>query len=183
MTIKAFWPISPHLSNPHNFGQKLLFWTFLVLKIIVLSLAIHVFFLCFSVGMITNAWVLIAARENYLNPFVRLNFHQSWSWSDLKGVLRKRTNVHFLVFHLTLADTITCFITLPMETVWRITVGVSDSSGGNLEFFLICCPESSWIIRTSSMEEFSMEVHFSNNGLQGQGCDINQCLILEKYNP
>ena len=39
-------------------------------------------------------------------------------------ILRCRTNVHFLVFHLTLADTITCFITMPMETVWRATIGV-----------------------------------------------------------
>ena len=39
---------------------------------------------------------------------------------------RTRTNVHYLVFHLTLADTITCFITLPTETVWRATIGVSE---------------------------------------------------------
>ena len=35
---------------------------------------------------------------------------------------RSRTNVHYLVFHLTIADTITCFITLPMETAWRATI-------------------------------------------------------------
>ena len=40
---------------------------------------------------------------------------------------RNRTNVHYLVFHLTVADTITSFITLLMETVWRATIGVSSS--------------------------------------------------------
>ena len=37
---------------------------------------------------------------------------------------RTRTNVHYLVFHLTLADTITSYITLPMETLWRLTIQV-----------------------------------------------------------
>ena len=37
---------------------------------------------------------------------------------------RSRTNVHYLVFHLTVADAITSFITLPMETIWRATIGV-----------------------------------------------------------
>ena len=32
------------------------------------------------------------------------------------------TNVHFLVFHLTIADSIVCFITLPLEAGWRYTV-------------------------------------------------------------
>ena len=36
--------------------------------------------------------------------------------------MRSRTNVHYLVFHLTLADTITSYVTLPMETVWRYTI-------------------------------------------------------------
>ena len=36
-----------------------------------------------------------------------------------------RTNVHFLVFHLTLADVVICFITMPLETVWRVVVQVS----------------------------------------------------------
>ena len=35
--------------------------------------------------------------------------------------LRSRTNVHYLVFHLTLADTVTSYVTLPMETLWRLT--------------------------------------------------------------
>ena len=38
--------------------------------------------------------------------------------------MRSRTNVHYLVFHLTLADTITSYITLPMETLWRLTIQV-----------------------------------------------------------
>ena len=48
----------------------------------------------------------------------------AWKQSN-RPTIRSRTNVHYLVFHLTIADTITCFITLPMETVWRATVGVS----------------------------------------------------------
>ena len=35
-----------------------------------------------------------------------------------------RTNVHFLVFHLTLADAVISFITMPMETVWRVVIEV-----------------------------------------------------------
>ena len=27
--------------------------------------------------------------------------------------------MHYLVFHLTLADAIVCFVTMPMETIWR----------------------------------------------------------------
>ena len=27
--------------------------------------------------------------------------------------------MHYLVFHLTIADAIVCFITMPMETIWR----------------------------------------------------------------
>ena len=38
--------------------------------------------------------------------------------------LQSRTNVHYLVFHLTIADTIICFITMPMETIWRIIIEV-----------------------------------------------------------
>ena len=38
-----------------------------------------------------------------------------------------RTNVHYLVYHLTIADAITCFVTLPMETIWRATIEVSNS--------------------------------------------------------
>ena len=38
---------------------------------------------------------------------------------------RVRTNVHYLVYHLTIADAITCFVTLPMETIWRATIEVS----------------------------------------------------------
>ena len=36
--------------------------------------------------------------------------------------MRSRTNVHYLVFHLTLADTVTSYVTLPMETVWKYTI-------------------------------------------------------------
>ena len=39
--------------------------------------------------------------------------------------IRSRTNVHYLVFHLTVADTITCFITMPMETAWRLFIEVN----------------------------------------------------------
>ena len=45
---------------------------------------------------------------------------------QLIKIFRLRTNVHYLVFHLTVADTITCYITLPMETIWKATIGVSS---------------------------------------------------------
>ena len=38
--------------------------------------------------------------------------------------MQSRTNVHFLVFHLTLADAIVSFITMPMETIWRVVIEV-----------------------------------------------------------
>ena len=38
--------------------------------------------------------------------------------------LVSRTNVHFLVFHLTLADAVISFITMPMETIWRVVIEV-----------------------------------------------------------
>ena len=51
-----------------------------------------------------------------------------WIKSDVKTngryEMQSRTNVHFLVFHLTLADAIVCFITMPMETIWRIVIEV-----------------------------------------------------------
>jgi len=55
------------------------------------------------VGILGNSWVLLIARRQ-------------------SNKLNMRTNVHYLVFHLTVADAITCFITTPMETVWRATV-------------------------------------------------------------
>ena len=42
----------------------------------------------------------------------------------LRADLVSRTNVHLLVFHLTLADCIISFITMPMETVWRLVTEV-----------------------------------------------------------
>ena len=36
--------------------------------------------------------------------------------------MKSRTNVHYLVFHLSLADSIICYIVLPMETLWRLTI-------------------------------------------------------------
>ena len=59
------------------------------------------------VGMVLNTMALVAARKQSARPDVR-----------------SRTNVHYLVFHLTLADTITSYITMPMETFWRLFIGV-----------------------------------------------------------
>ena len=39
-------------------------------------------------------------------------------------IFRSRTNVHYLVFHLTVADSIVSFITMPLEAVWRFTLQV-----------------------------------------------------------
>ena len=73
--------------------------------------------------MLLNTWVLVIASRQGRRPDVRYSFHsQYYKYFDLH--LRSRTNVHYLVFHLTIADTITCFITLPMETIWRATIEV-----------------------------------------------------------
>ena len=66
--------------------------------------------MCFviSVGIVLNSLVLVFAWKQSKRP-----------------TIRSRTNVHYLVFHLTIADTITCFITMPMETLWRLTIEVT----------------------------------------------------------
>jgi hypothetical protein len=53
-----------------------------------------------------------------LNTIVLVIASKQSTWPET----RSRTNVHYLVFHLTIADTITCFITMPMETLWRLTL-------------------------------------------------------------
>ena len=40
----------------------------------------------------------------------------------LKFSTFSRTNVHLLVFHLTIADSIVSFITMPLEAGWRFTM-------------------------------------------------------------
>ena len=45
-----------------------------------------------------------------------------WFVCLLRPEVRSTTNVHYLVFHLTLADSIICYIVLPMETLWRLTI-------------------------------------------------------------
>lgn len=57
------------------------------------------------IGIMSNTWILIIAGRQSRRPDIRV-----------------RTNVHYLIYHLTLADSITCFITLPMETIWRLTI-------------------------------------------------------------
>ena len=62
----------------------------------------------FKVGMVLNTMALLTASKQ-----------------SSRTDIRSRTNVHYLVFHLTVADTITCFITMPMETAWRLFIGVN----------------------------------------------------------
>ena len=57
--------------------------------------------------MILNTMALVAAGKQSARPDIR-----------------SRTNVHYLVFHLTVADTITSYITMPMETLWRLFIEV-----------------------------------------------------------
>ena len=61
----------------------------------------------FKVGMVLNTMALLTASK------------QS-SGTDI----RSRTNVHYLVFHLTIADTLVSFITMPLEAAWRFTLQV-----------------------------------------------------------
>ena len=72
----------------------------------------------FSVGMVLNTMVLVIASKQSTRPEVR-----------------SRTNVHYLVFHLTIADTITSFITMPMETLWRLTIQVTLTKNRHIEYF------------------------------------------------
>ncbi len=60
-----------------------------------------------SVGIVLNSLALITAGKRSFRRDMR------------------RTNVHYLVFHLTLADSITCFVTMPMETLWKLTLEAS----------------------------------------------------------
>ena len=39
-------------------------------------------------------------------------------------MFRSRTNVHYLVFHLAIADFIVSVVTMPLEAIWRFTVQV-----------------------------------------------------------
>ena len=56
----------------------------------------------------------------YGGRFYGLDYLHLYLWITCKHLcLLIRTNVHYLVFHLTLADAIVCFVTMPMETIWR----------------------------------------------------------------
>ena len=64
-----------------------------------------------------TVWKVRPVRE----LFLRTKLNQcSCVLSRPRG--RGRTNVHYLVFHLTLADSIICYVVLPMETLWRLTI-------------------------------------------------------------
>ena len=58
-----------------------------------------------SVGIVLNSVALVISRRQAALP-----------------ASKSRTNVHYLVFHLSLADSVICFITLPMETLWRLSI-------------------------------------------------------------
>ena len=80
------------------FRDKMIFFFFSI---------VHMCNLSISVGIVLNSLVLVIAGKQSTRPDIR-----------------SRTNVHYIVFHLTIADTITCFITMPMETLWRLTIEV-----------------------------------------------------------
>ena len=77
----------------------------------VFSIQTYIKFLL-KVGVILNTIALVISRKQSHMPQIK-----------------SRTNVHYLVFHLTVADSIICFITLPMETLWRLTI---EWHAGNL---------------------------------------------------
>ena len=67
---------------------------------------LEIMYICvISVGIILNSVALVISRRKCSLP-----------------AAKSRTNVHYLVFHLTLADSVICFVTLPMETLWRLTI-------------------------------------------------------------
>ena len=57
---------------------------------------------------------------------------------DCRVDLVSRTNVHFLVFHLTLADAVISFITMPMETIWRVVIEVMFSLKEQSSNMFVC---------------------------------------------
>ena len=71
-----------------------------------MTIDFEIMYICVvSVGIILNSVALVISRRKCSLP-----------------AAKSRTNVHYLVFHLTLADSVICFITLPMETLWRLTI-------------------------------------------------------------
>ena len=68
--------------------------------------------------------VHIGNLSHHIENIVRSVSIQSDVKTNGRYEMQSRTNVHFLIFHLTLADAIVCFITMPMETIWRIVIEV-----------------------------------------------------------
>ena len=77
----------------------------------------------FLVGIILNSLVLFAAGRN----IYKSQRWKIWNKSIRKkrislNICRSRTNVHLLVFHLTIADSLVSFITMPLEAGWKLTM-------------------------------------------------------------
>ena len=78
-------------------------------------------FLIFLVWCCQEKKIQIQFLKTSLKSF---SFKTSTRMIDCRVDLVSRTNVHFLVFHLTLADAVISFITMPMETIWRVVIEV-----------------------------------------------------------
>ena len=78
---------------------------------------------CFSSGDVLQ-WNYLGDRRQEIYPARQqvlpgCRFKKNRNHFNL---LRTRTNVHYLVLHLTIADSIVCFIVLPLEAAWRFTI-------------------------------------------------------------
>ena len=82
--------------------------------------------------------------------------------------------MHYLVFHLTTADTIVSFITMPMETTWRMFIEVMK--------MMLTMPKMLKMLKTLKMLRMIMMLGMMTNvavarwehGLQGFYDDINE---------
>ena len=59
-------------------------------------------------------------------PFLALLDGKHTLELKLPIISRSRTNVHYLVFHLTIADTLVSVIIMPLEAAWRFTLQVMN---------------------------------------------------------
>ena len=84
--------------------------------------------------MISNTWVLTKAGKQSERSNGR---YVDVLCKEGNFLTREWTNVHYLVYHLSIADAIICFIILPMETVWRATMEVGTQSLHSLKSLII----------------------------------------------
>ena len=79
-------------------------------------------YMAMSVGKPRNCWEVMTEMMSSVGMFVNGMILVVGGRKVQQLDTRSRTNVHYLVYQLTLADSIVCFITLPLEAAWRFTI-------------------------------------------------------------